>query len=39
MIVPKTLSKLNHLTIDGIEENTFLEYKSGDALQNTDPGK
>ncbi len=36
MIVPKSLKELESLILDGVEESIQLEYKSADALQNTD---
>ncbi len=39
MIVPKTIVELNRLIDDALEENINLEYKSADALQNTDSKK
>jgi hypothetical protein len=39
MIVPKSLKELDNLISDGVEESIQLEYKSADALQNTDPYK
>lgn len=36
MIVPKSLKELETLIMDGVEENIHLEYKSTDALQNTE---
>jgi len=36
MIVPKSLKELETLILDGVEESIQLEYKSADALQNTE---
>ncbi len=36
MFVPKNLSELNQMIAEGMEESINLEYKSADALKNTD---
>lgn len=39
MIVPKTIEDINRMITDGVEENSSLDYKAADALQNTDGKK
>jgi hypothetical protein len=39
LLIPKSISDLNQLITDQIEESISLEYKAADALQNTDSNK
>jgi len=39
MKIPQNILELEQLIVNGVEENTTLEYKSAEALQNTDSKK